>query len=308
MFTRWAVKVLSFDKVGEGTKKRKKKKTRWRLCVTEMTFIIIASYHHNIYFVIFFVCYLHPCLHLAEISFRVWQCGGSLEIIPCSRVGHVFRKKHPYTFPDGNANTYIRNTRRAAEVWMDEFKVLFYNARPSARGKFYGDVSERKELRKQLKCQSFKWYLTNVYPELKIPGPNELVYGQIKQGNTCLDSSPHPTGSAWPPVMARCSKKQKHQSWIITKDDTVEQDATCLTVTSTHVDSRVYISSCLPNDIKQKWTRVDNSLQHTLSKLCLDNQIPDKGLIVKQCNSKSKTQSWFILPSSTLIRGDHSLR
>uniref|UniRef100_A0A8B9JWG1 polypeptide N-acetylgalactosaminyltransferase n=1 Tax=Astyanax mexicanus TaxID=7994 RepID=A0A8B9JWG1_ASTMX len=101
-----------------------------------------------------------------EISFRVWMCGGSLEIIPCSRVGHVFRKKHPYIFPEGNANTYIKNTRRTAEVWMDEFKLFYYSARPAARGKSYGDIRGRQDLRKSLKCRSFKWYLDNVYPEL----------------------------------------------------------------------------------------------------------------------------------------------
>ena len=47
----------------------------------------------------------------------------------CSRVGHIFRSFHPYTFR-GNKDTHGINTARTVEVWMEEYKRLFYMHRP----------------------------------------------------------------------------------------------------------------------------------------------------------------------------------
>ncbi|XP_069591451.1 polypeptide N-acetylgalactosaminyltransferase 3-like [Ranitomeya imitator] len=115
-----------------------------------------------------------------EMSFRVWQCGGQLEILPCSIVGHVFRKRVPYTFPK-NHHEVSRNLVRLAEVWMDDYKDLFYRrnqeAANIARQKSYGDLSERFSLRQNLQCRNFSWYLKNVYPDVYIPDTQSTLYG-----------------------------------------------------------------------------------------------------------------------------------
>uniref|UniRef100_A0A8C6V4T2 Polypeptide N-acetylgalactosaminyltransferase 5 n=1 Tax=Neogobius melanostomus TaxID=47308 RepID=A0A8C6V4T2_9GOBI len=100
-----------------------------------------------------------------EISFKIWMCGGEIEIIPCSRVGHIFRGQNPYKFPKDRQKTVERNLARVAEVWLDEYKDLFYghgyHHLLNRNNMDIGDLSEQIALRKKLKCKSFKWYLDN---------------------------------------------------------------------------------------------------------------------------------------------------
>ena len=101
------------------------------------------------------------------------MCGGEIEIIPCSRVGHIFRSENPYKFPKDKQKTVERNLARVAEVWLDEYKEVFYghgyHHLLDKRIIDIGNLTDQIQLRQKLKCKSFRWYLENVYPEINAP-------------------------------------------------------------------------------------------------------------------------------------------
>lgn len=115
-----------------------------------------------------------------EMSIRVWQCGGEIEIAPCSHVGHLFRKSSPYTFPGGINDILDKNLIRVASVWMDEWSDLFYNFNKNAALlRDNTDVNDRIELRRKLRCHSFEWYLRTVWPEHFFP-MHDRFFGRIQ--------------------------------------------------------------------------------------------------------------------------------
>ncbi|TRY94656.1 hypothetical protein DNTS_021564 [Danionella cerebrum] len=160
-----------------------------------------------------------------ELGIRVWLCGGSMEVLPCSRVAHIARTKKPYH--SNIAFHTRRNALRVAEVWMDQYKSNVYLAwnlpmKASTQhlgrnhGIDYGDISERLSLRKRLQCKNFEWYLNNIYPEMRRYN-NTLFYGEIRNTNVthlCVDqglkenhtATLHPC-HGWGPQLGRYTKE-----------------------------------------------------------------------------------------------------
>ncbi|CRK88374.1 CLUMA_CG002151, isoform A [Clunio marinus] len=227
-----------------------------------------------------------------ELSFKTWMCGGTLEIVPCSHVGHIFRKRSPYKWRTG-VNVLRRNSIRLAEVWMDDYAKYYYQRIGSDKGDF-GDISARLQLRKDLKCKSFQWYLDNIFPELFIPG-DAVAQGEVRnfaRGNrTCLDAQGGKKGLRKPVSLYPCHRQGGNQYWMLSKTGEIRRDEACLD----YAGADVILYPCHGGKGNQFWTyRLDTKqLHHKSSDRCMAISNDNQKLLMEDCNQHREAQKWL---------------
>uniref|UniRef100_A0A3Q3F905 Polypeptide N-acetylgalactosaminyltransferase 10 n=1 Tax=Labrus bergylta TaxID=56723 RepID=A0A3Q3F905_9LABR len=239
-----------------------------------------------------------------EISFKVWMCGGRMEDIPCSRVGHIYRKYVPYKVPGGIS--LAKNLKRVAEVWMDEYAEFVYQRRPEyATSLRRHDGAE--ELRNRLNCKNFKWFMSEWPGSAQTLPPVEppaAAWGWVS--GMCMEIKHFVSGS--PIRLESCVKSRAR--WVLTfgwredirVGDPMHTRRCALTPSPTAAPSPLY--DCQRHEGNQLWLLRISEISLTFPTVSLRSRIKpsERRVFMNACDPSSLSQQWLFERTNATLK------
>ncbi|XP_072009785.1 polypeptide N-acetylgalactosaminyltransferase 15 [Engystomops pustulosus] len=230
-----------------------------------------------------------------ELSIRVWLCGGSVEIVPCSRVGHLLQNQ---TYSTIQNKTLLRNKIRIAEVWLDSYKDIFYHSIGKelvTKPIEMSDVTELKQLRQRLGCKAFTWFLSNVDPAMNTTHSVQPSSGQLLNSGfgLCVQYSYNKIIQLT--ELTRCDDRSNQVIVYYNKKIKLKaNDSLCLDVRN----DEVFPGNCT-NDVSTWDFNEAGSVIHLPTGKCMEPEKTQTGNIliyIKPCTYGQRNQIWEIKP------------
>uniref|UniRef100_A0A4W2E3K4 Polypeptide N-acetylgalactosaminyltransferase n=1 Tax=Bos indicus x Bos taurus TaxID=30522 RepID=A0A4W2E3K4_BOBOX len=242
-----------------------------------------------------------------ELSLKTWLCGGSVEILPCSRVGHLYKNEDAHSQLEQEAA--LQNKVRIAETWLDSFKETFYKQSPEALSLSKAekpDCTERQQLQRRLGCRTFHWFLANVYPELYPLERRPRFSGKLHNTGLgfCADCAGQEAAPGCAMMLAPCRDGEPQQRLEHTGRSTIRYSGPghlCFDVRR----EQVILQNCTeggPAIHQQHWDHQENGMiVHILSGKCMEAVVQEnnKDLYLRECDGKA-SQLWRFDSVSTV--------
>ncbi|KAL5012975.1 hypothetical protein ScPMuIL_011526 [Solemya velum] len=219
---------------------------------------------------------------------------------PCSRFGHIFRKFSPFP-ASGKGNYYVRNHRRVAEVWMDDWKNHIYRRNPHWLNVPTGDLTQQKALRNRLRCKPFDWFmkeiafdLTKHYPT---DPPKPFFTGQLRNvqsSHLCIHVPSLKQGGRL--VMDNCEVGRTGENFEMTYRGELKPAGRpyCLDASRKGLRAPITLYPCHMQGANQRW-KYNVELQqfyHPATDECLDCDSMTGEVFLNSCNSHTNSQKW----------------
>ena len=177
---------------------------------------------------------------------------------------------------------------------MDDYQKVYFKHNQGGEDEDVGDLTERLELRKQLGCKSFKWYLDTIYPTIFKPW-DSLAAGEIKsEKGKCFDRSKSAVVK-----LEGCHGQKGNQQWFYTKTGEIRNMDECLEskgykgYKGYNGNQGISTRSCHGKKGNQWWEYTDKkSIFHKSHSLCLEAR--EDGIILTHCKAGKPSQNWMI--------------